>query len=70
MVLNYCVIWQKHRKGSSICINYFWSQFQTDESKSTSSSANFTYEQTLGSEVKTFLSGEKNSDFRNRFLEV
>ena len=41
-----------------------------DESKSTSYSANFVYEQTLGNEVKTFLGGEQNSDFRNRFLEV
>ena len=57
-------------KGSSIRIYYFWSQFQMDESKSTSYSANFVYKQTLGSEVKTFFGGEQNSDFRNRFLEV
>ena len=57
-------------KGSSIRIYYFWSQFPMDESKSTSYSANFVYKQTLGSEVKPFLGGEQNSDFRNRFLEV
>ena len=45
-------------KGSSIRIYYFWSQFPMDESKSKSYSANFVYEQTLGSEVKTFFWGK------------
>ena len=61
---------KKKSKGSSIRIYYFWSQFPMDESKSKYYSANFVYEQTLGSEVKTFFGGKQNSDFRNRFLEV